>query len=57
MDSEQGGYISKETGTGTSTCRVKGRRKCPRLLEVRDYCDFDVRISNPDAGSYLCMTP
>ena len=46
MGSEQGNFISKEAGTGISTCIFEGRCKSPWL-----------QVVNVDAGSYLCMTP
>ena len=37
MYSERGDYTSRVDGLGRSTCRVKVRRKRPRLLEARDH--------------------
>ena len=36
-DGKRGGQISRATGTGSSTCRFKGRRKCPWFLEAGDH--------------------
>ena len=38
-DGKRGIHINRATGTGSSTFRIKGRGKRPRILEAEDHRD------------------